>query len=205
MAGRAAVAQGARSRRRRRRLCSAVGVEGLVAPDRAHLRRRPRGRGRAARVPARASCRHEGYARGVLERSPADVYAEHCRRRGAGLPGRRRRVAPVVPPACRARRVARERGRGTVYATTVVRRAEARPRTSVLVDLDEGFRMMSRRGRRRAGGRARSGMRVRLAWRSGEASGTAARPGRRRSSDGTRDDIAIAGAAEAQIGQALPG
>lgn len=35
-------------------------------------------------------------------------------------------------------------GTGTVYATTVVRRRDAEPRSLVLVDLDEGFRMMSR-------------------------------------------------------------
>ncbi|MGZ4270064.1 MAG: Zn-ribbon domain-containing OB-fold protein [Solirubrobacteraceae bacterium] len=35
-------------------------------------------------------------------------------------------------------------GAGTVYATTVVRRRDAEPRSLVLVDLDEGFRMMSR-------------------------------------------------------------
>ena len=31
-----------------------------------------------------------------------------------------------------------------MYATTVVRRRDAEPRSLVLVDLDEGFRMMSR-------------------------------------------------------------
>ena len=35
-------------------------------------------------------------------------------------------------------------GAGTVYATTVVRRRGEEPRNIVLVDLDEGFRMMSR-------------------------------------------------------------
>jgi len=35
-------------------------------------------------------------------------------------------------------------GTGTVYATTVVRKRDAEPRSLVLVDLDEGFRMMSR-------------------------------------------------------------
>ncbi len=35
-------------------------------------------------------------------------------------------------------------GNGTVYAATVVRKRDAEPRSLVLVDLDEGFRMMSR-------------------------------------------------------------
>ncbi len=35
-------------------------------------------------------------------------------------------------------------GRGTVYATTAVYRRDARPYNVVLVDLEEGFRMMSR-------------------------------------------------------------
>ena len=35
-------------------------------------------------------------------------------------------------------------GRGTVYATTVVRPRDGEPYNVALVDLDEGFRMMSR-------------------------------------------------------------
>lgn len=35
-------------------------------------------------------------------------------------------------------------GRGTVYATTAVHRRDAEPYNVALVDLDEGFRMMSR-------------------------------------------------------------
>ncbi len=35
-------------------------------------------------------------------------------------------------------------GRGTVYATTAVHSRDRDPRNVVLVDLDEGFRMMSR-------------------------------------------------------------
>jgi uncharacterized protein len=35
-------------------------------------------------------------------------------------------------------------GRGTVYATTAVHSRDRNPRNVVLVDLDEGFRMMSR-------------------------------------------------------------
>jgi uncharacterized OB-fold protein len=35
------------------------------------------------------------------------------------------------------------RGEGTVYATTVVRRRGAEPHNIALIDVDEGFRMMS--------------------------------------------------------------
>ena len=35
-------------------------------------------------------------------------------------------------------------GRGTVYATTAVYRRDAEPHNVVLVDIEEGFRMMSR-------------------------------------------------------------
>jgi hypothetical protein len=98
-----------------------------------------------------------------LERSPADVYAEHCRRHelayqldAVGRPVFRPRVGHA------AWRVSA--GRGAVYATTVVRDRDRPPRNVVLVDLDEGFRMMST-----VVGIAPDavaiGMRVRLAWR----------------------------------------
>jgi hypothetical protein len=78
-----------------------------------------------------------------LERSPADVYTEHCRRRelayqvdDGGRPVFRPRVGPS------AWRVSA--GVGTVYSTTVVRPRGGEAYNLVLVDLDEGFRMMSR-------------------------------------------------------------
>ena len=58
-------------------------------------------------------------------------------------------------------------GRGAVHAATVVRRRGEPPASVVLVDLDEGFRMMSA-----VVGVApedvRIGQRVRLAWRDGD-------------------------------------
>jgi hypothetical protein len=85
----------------------------------------------------------EGYAGGVLERSPADVYTEHCRRHELayqvaddGRPVFRPRVGPTQWRV--------SAGRGTVYATTVVRPRGGEAYNLVLVDLDEGFRMMSR-------------------------------------------------------------
>jgi hypothetical protein len=87
--------------------------------------------------------RTEGYAGGVLERSPADVYSEHCRRRQLAYqvddlqrPVFRPRVGPATWRV--------SAGLGTVYATTVVRPRGAEAYNLVLVDLDEGFRMMSR-------------------------------------------------------------
>jgi uncharacterized protein len=97
-----------------------------------------------------------------LERSPADVYAEHCRQRELAY-----QVDPEGRPVFRPRvgydswRISA--GGGTVYSTTVVRPRGAAPYGVVLVDLDEGFRMMSR-----VVGLAPEdvtiGLRVRLAW-----------------------------------------
>ncbi len=52
----------------------------------------------------------------------------------------------VLCPACGSPALGWETsaGRGTVYATTAVYRRDADPYNVVLVDLDEGFRMMSR-------------------------------------------------------------
>jgi uncharacterized OB-fold protein len=101
-----------------------------------------------------------------LERSPADVYAEHCRQRelayqvdSAGRPVFRPRVGHD------SWRVSA--GRGTVYSTTVVRPRDGAPYGVALIDLDEGFRMMSR-----VVGIAPEdvtiGLRVRLAWEDGD-------------------------------------
>jgi uncharacterized OB-fold protein len=110
-----------------------------------------------------------------LERSPTDVYTEHCRRRelayqvGAdGRPVFRPRVGPGVWRV--------SAGRGTVYATTVARPpGEGEAYNIVLVDLEEGFRMMST-----VVGVAPEdvvvGARVRLAWREGEVAGDAPVP-----------------------------
>jgi uncharacterized OB-fold protein len=104
-----------------------------------------------------------------LERSPADVYTEHCRRRELAYqldigshpprPVFRPRVGPTVWRV--------SAGLGTVYATTVARPRGGEAYNIVLVDLDEGFRMMST-----VVGVAPEavavGARVRLAWREGE-------------------------------------
>ena len=81
--------------------------------------------------------------------SPATVYAEHCAR-GELAFQRAPDGTAVFPP-----RLAQpgtgaplewavSAGLGSVYATTVVRRRGEEPVNLALVDLDEGFRMMSR-------------------------------------------------------------
>jgi uncharacterized OB-fold protein len=102
-------------------------------------------------------------------RSPLASWAEHRRARRLGY-----QVAPdgtpVFPP-----RLAQpgtgaplqwtvSDGRGEVYATTVLRRRGEEPQNLALVNLDEGFRMMSE-----VIGvppdAVRPGMRVRITWR----------------------------------------
>jgi hypothetical protein len=118
--------------------------------------------------------RIEGYAGDVLERSPADVYMEHCRRRelayqvdDQGRPVFRPRVGPATWRV--------SAGRGTVYSTTVVRPRGGEAYNLVLVDLDEGFRMMSR-----VVGVAPEdvaiGARVQLAWEEPDADAADAAP-----------------------------
>ncbi|MDX6729168.1 MAG: uncharacterized protein QOK49_3973 [Baekduia sp.] len=97
-----------------------------------------------------------------MERSPAEVYAEHCRRQELAFQvdgdGR-----PVFRPRVGYDQWRVSAGVGTVYSTTVIRPRKAEPYGVVLVDLDEGFRMMSR-----VIGVAPEdvtiGLRVRVAW-----------------------------------------
>ena len=94
-------------------------------------------------------------------------------------------------------------GRGAVHAATVVRRRGEPPASVVLVDLDEGFRMMSAVVGRRARGRAHRAARA-----PGLARRRPARPGvrgRRVSAGGLRGAVAIAGAAESDLGEVAPG
>jgi hypothetical protein len=92
-------------------------------------------------------------------RSPAEVFAEHARNGELAY-----QVDPAGRPVFYPRlgeglewRVSA--GLGTVYATTTVRRRDEEPADVSLVDLDEGFRMMSTV---RGGGEV--GMRVRVAF-----------------------------------------
>jgi uncharacterized protein len=101
-----------------------------------------------------------------LERSPADVYTEHCRRRElayqVGDDGR-----AVFRPRVGLSEWRVSAGRGVVYATTVAHARDGEAYNIALVDLDEGFRMMST-----VVGVAPEavaiGARVVLAWREGD-------------------------------------
>ena len=91
-------------------------------------------------------------------RAPADHFAEHCARGelayqvdAAGRPVFHPRVGPYEWRV--------SAGLGTVYATTTVRRRGEEPHDVSLIDLDEGFRMMSTV---RGGGEI--GMRVRVVF-----------------------------------------
>ena len=91
-------------------------------------------------------------------RAPADLFAEHCARGELAYQvdaaGR-----PVFHPRVGKNEWRVSAGLGTVYASTTVHRRGEEPHDVSLVDLDEGFRMMSTV---RGGGEA--GMRVRVAF-----------------------------------------
>jgi uncharacterized OB-fold protein len=84
-----------------------------------------------------------------IERSPHAIYVEHCRRGELAYQVSSPDGRPVFPPRIVAPgtggslewRVSR--GLGRVYATTTLHRKGEAPYNVALVDLDEGFRMMS--------------------------------------------------------------
>jgi hypothetical protein len=78
-----------------------------------------------------------------VDRSPADVSAEFYAR-GELAYQLDEQDRPVFRPRVGYDRWRVSAGRGTVYSATVVRRPDEPPASVVLVDLDEGFRMMSR-------------------------------------------------------------
>jgi uncharacterized OB-fold protein len=77
-----------------------------------------------------------------MDRAPADVLAEHHARHELAYPvdaaGR-----PVWPPRFGVAGWRVSTGNGTVHATTTVHPRDGEPYDVSLVDLDEGFRMMS--------------------------------------------------------------
>jgi len=93
--------------------------------------------------------------------SPADVFAEHCSRGQLAYQvdndGR-----AVFPPRFGPYEWRVSEGLGTVYATTTVRRRGEDPHDISLIELDEGFRMMSR-----VEGGGEIGARVRLEFEDG--------------------------------------
>lgn len=81
--------------------------------------------------------------------SPAAIFAAHCREARLAYP-----AAPdgtpvwppslIVPGTGEPVRWRVSAGLGTVYATTALHARDEQPRNIALVELDEGFRMMSR-------------------------------------------------------------
>ncbi len=97
-----------------------------------------------------------------MEPSPAAVVAEHAARRELAYQ-RDEAGQAVWPPRYGPFTWAVSAGRGAVYSTTVARPRGEEPYDVSLVDLDEGFRMMSRV----LGGPLAIGARVRVVWRDG--------------------------------------
>ncbi len=109
--------------------------------------------------------RSEGYAGGGLERAPADVYWDHCRKRELAYQVDTQ-GKPVFPPRVGDGLQWRvSAGRGVVHAVTVAHpRGEDEAYNIVLVDVDEGFRMMSTV---QGAGPIVIGARVEVRWREG--------------------------------------
>ncbi|MEX2196106.1 MAG: OB-fold domain-containing protein [Thermoleophilaceae bacterium] len=82
------------------------------------------------------------------ELSPAQVFAEYCERGvlayQAGPSGEPFFYPRLVAPGGGEPEWRESAGRGTVHATTTVRRRGQEPHDISIVELDEGFRMMSR-------------------------------------------------------------
>ncbi len=95
------------------------------------------------------------------ETPPAERFAELCREHRLGY--QQGPDGPRFPPVLGGGPWADSAGAGTVYATTTVRRRGEEPHDLSLIELDEGFRMMSRvEGAPPA--KVRIGLRVGLAW-----------------------------------------
>jgi hypothetical protein len=79
----------------------------------------------------------------MADESPTATFAAHAARGELAFQidadGR-----PLWPPSVRGREWRVSSGRGTVYATTVMRRPGGEAEGLTLVTLDEGFRVMSR-------------------------------------------------------------
>lgn len=76
------------------------------------------------------------------DRPPLERFAALCRERRLGY--QRGPDGPRFPPVLGGGAWAVSDGRGTVHSTTTIRRRDGEPRDLSLIELDEGFRMMSR-------------------------------------------------------------
>lgn len=87
----------------------------------------------------------------LKQRSPYGTYLEHCRKGELAYQVSAADGKPVFYPRVTAPGTGRadlewrvSKGLGTVYATTVIYSKNEPPLNVALIDLDEGFRMMSR-------------------------------------------------------------
>ncbi|HEY5143277.1 MAG TPA: OB-fold domain-containing protein [Solirubrobacteraceae bacterium] len=82
-------------------------------------------------------------------RSPAAIYAAHCREGRLAYPAAPDGT-PVWPPSLVVPGTGEpvqwllSEGRGTVYSTTALRARDSEPRNVAIVELDECYRMMAR-------------------------------------------------------------
>ena len=82
-------------------------------------------------------------------RSPAAIYAAHCREGRLAYPAAPDGT-PVWPPSLVVPGTGEpvqwllSEGRGTVYTTTALHARDAEPRNVAIIELDEGYRMMAR-------------------------------------------------------------
>jgi uncharacterized protein len=87
----------------------------------------------------------------AITRSPLDIYVEHCRRGELAYQvceddGRVIFFPRVISPGTGSPKLTWRvsQGIGTVYATTTVYRKDQTPYNVAIIDVDEGFHMMSR-------------------------------------------------------------
>ena len=146
-----------------------------------------------------------------MAKSPLGIYLEHCKKgelayqvtddgKPVFFP---RAVAPVTG---RQSRVARSKGLGTVYSTTVVYDKDEPPLNVALIDLDEGFRMMSR-VEDIDPLQVKIGMRVKVRMHPGDEKQPpypVFTPRRDREMSRKRGSVAVVGAAESDLGQVAP-
>jgi hypothetical protein len=78
----------------------------------------------------------------VAEPAPAERFAELCREHRLGY--QNGPEGPRFPPVLGGGDWAESAGAGAVYSTTTIRPRGGEPRNLALIELDEGFRMMSR-------------------------------------------------------------
>ncbi len=87
----------------------------------------------------------------AITQSPLEIYMEHCRKGELAYQvceddGKPVFFPRVISPGSGSKNLTWHvsKGLGTVYATTTIYRREQKPYNVALIEIDEGFRMMSR-------------------------------------------------------------